>query len=342
MPSNSPAATVRAAATAIAHPNIALIKYWGKADTAANVPATPSLSITLGDLRTRTRVVIDGSFGEDRVVVNGHDSADVRIRQCLDRFRGMAGTTLHVLIETDNNFPTAAGLASSASGFAALVTALDAALGLGLTETERAIEARRASASAARSMFGGFASLCGNADSTAGWVAAPIAGPGHWPLAVLIAVCATEAKATSSRDGMRRSAETSPLYNRWVSSAPDDYRLALTAIEQRDFAALAERSEMNCLKMHAVMLSSAPALLYWNRATVDCMHAVRRLRQRGVDAFFTIDAGPQVKVVCLPDAVDAVRAALGTVAGVHDILTTTLGVGARLVDVDVDADAGAP
>jgi diphosphomevalonate decarboxylase len=321
-------------ATAIAHPNIALIKYWGKADVERNTPATPSLSVTLAGLQTRTRVELSTAFDRDRVIFDGAEQQqpDARIIGCLDRMRQLAGTQLRARIETGNDFPTAAGLASSASGFAALVTALDGALGLHLSAPARAEQARLASASAARSIHGGFVAL----DSTTrtpdgGWAPRPIADCTYWPLAVVVAVCATGRKAVGSGAGMRHSAATSPLYRRWLETAPDDFADALAAVATRDFDRLAARSEANCLKMHAVMMTTLPPLLYCTGATVECMHVVRQLRRTGLPVFFTVDAGPQVKVFCEPEAHERVREALGAVPGVQATLWAGVGQGARLV-----------
>ncbi len=310
-------------AQACAHPNIALVKYWGKADAGQNLPATPSLSITLSALQTRTRVRLAADLTADEILLNGLQVQDAKISQCLDRLRALAGTRLRAQIDTRNNFPTAAGLASSASGFAALVTALDQALGLQLSLAAKAEQARLASASAARSLFGGYASLV--ADQ-----ARQVASADYWPLAVVVAVCSTQAKAVSSSAGMAASSTNSPLYDAWVAGAPADFAQVEAAVLARDFPRLAERAEANCLKMHAVMLSTQPALLYWQAATLACMEQVRRLREQGVPVFFTIDAGPQVKAVCLPAAAPLVAQTLAQVPGVAQVLRAGLGQGARL------------
>ena len=316
-------------ATAEAHPNIALVKYWGKRDGPDNVPATPSLSITLSQLRTRTRVSFEPGSTQRRVTLNGALVNDAKIGACVDRLIARAARPLPaVRIDTDNNFPTAAGLASSASGFAALVTALDAALDLRLTAAERSIEARRASASAARSLYGGFATLSGT-DESASWIARPELDAGAWPLSVVIAICSESAKAVSSSVGMTRS-RTSPFYARWIESAAADFDAARSAVAARDFAKLAEIAEANCLAMHAVMLSARPGLLYWTGATVECIECVRQLRADGERVFFTIDAGPQVKAVCEQGSVDRVRAALTRVPGVKEVLVVGLGGPARI------------
>ena len=308
--------------TAVAHPNIALIKYWGKENEAANIPATPSLSITLDTLTTTTRI---SNAGSDRVFLDGMPVEDGKINACLAMLR--EDFPIPALeIASENDFPTAAGLASSASGFAALVTAIDAHCGLGLSDTERSRYARRASGSAARSIFGGFVGLSGP-----GWVAEPLLDAGDWPLNVVIAITDRSRKTVSSSAGMRRSRETSPYYDSWVRSTAGDYQAGLTAVAKRDFAGLAELAETSCLKMHGVMQSSLPAMIYWRPATVACMHAVRELRGDGLDVFFTIDAGPQLKAICTPDAREQVSARLSEIPGVLATESVGLGGGARII-----------
>jgi diphosphomevalonate decarboxylase len=304
---------------ACAHPNIALIKYWGKAGGDGNVPATPSLSITLDGLVTRTALV---TAREDSLHLNGRLIRDPKVDACLADLRSRYPVP-PVAIRSDNNFPTAAGLASSASGFAALVTGIDALFDLGMSAAERSEWARRASGSAARSVFGGFVALQGPE-----WRARPVLTAQDWPLTVIIAVTDTASKSVSSSDGMRRSAATSPYYPAWVESTAGDFRSAVDQVARRDFAALTELAEHSCLKMHGLMLATRPGLVYWNAATTACIHRVRRLRDEGTSVFFTVDAGPQLKAICLPQHADRVAAALADVAGVSAVLRTGLGGGA--------------
>jgi len=317
-------------ATATAHPNIALIKYWGKRDYAANLPAVGSLSITLGALRTTTCVEFQPGSHEDSVLINGapDPAAQRRASACLDVLRRQAGVTHGAHIEAVNDFPTAAGLASSASGFAALAVAAAAALRLDLPKDALVDVARLGSGSAPRSLFGGFALLRNAPDGIRceQWLAAA-----DWPLVVVVAITSDAAKAVSSREGMALSRATSPFYPAWVSSHEADLAAGRDAVRRRDFAALAELAEHSCLKMHAVMLATRPALLYWCPATLACMHAVRELRAHGTPVFFTIDAGPQVKAICLPEAAGEVKRALAAVSGVTRILESGLGEGARVV-----------
>ena len=321
-------------AQAIAHPNIALVKYWGKSELPGNVPAVPSLSITLDNLCTRTRVLFDPALDADQVCMNdtalpAHAAATQRISESLDAFRALARCSLHARVNTCNNFPTGAGLASSASGFAALAVAADAALNTGLDRSTLSRMARRASASAGRSLLGGFATLA-DAATAADPAAEPLAPAAHWPLEVVVAVCQEGTKQVGSSAGMRASALTSPFYGRWLETAPADLATATRSVLERDFKTLTQVAEASCLKMHAVMQSTRPALLYWNAATMNVLQQIRALQQGGVQVFFTMDAGPQVKAVCIPADAPQVATALAEVPGVSRILRCGLGEGARV------------
>ena len=217
------------------------------------------------------------------------------------------------------------------SAFAALVVAADAALATQRPTLELARLAGAASGSAARSLYAGIVEL------TAGDAQIDLhqlASPADWPLEVVVAVTAAGAKPLSSGDAMIRSAETSPFYRRWVEEQPNDLAVARSAVAERDFAALAAAAEHNCLKMHSVMWTSRPPVVYWNHVTLACMQRIRDLRDQGLGVFFTIDAGPQVKAVCLADDADAVAGSLAGVDGVIDIMRSGLGEGARVTSAE--------
>lgn len=327
------ATTGEAAATA--QPNIALVKYWGKRDAALNLPAAGSLSITLDALRTRTRMRFDDALDADDITLNGeHDEAQSRkIGAFLDLFRVRAGVTTRAQVESGNDFPTGAGLASSASGFAALAVAADRALGLSLDARELSVLARRGSGSAARSIFGGFVEMvAGTRDDGEDAFAAPLLDASAWPLKVVVAITTREKKAISSRMGMDRTRDTSPFYRDWIATVPGDLAVARDAVQTRDFEKLAHISEASCMAMHAVMLATRPALIYWNAATLGCIQCIRALQAEDTGVFFTIDAGPQVKAVCLPDHASRVADALLEVDGVEEVLLSGLGEGARVED----------
>jgi diphosphomevalonate decarboxylase len=318
-------------ATASAHPNVALIKYWGKQDVATNLPAVGSLSLTLGGLTTLTTVNFSADLDRDELTINGasDEVAISRVTRCLDMLRQHAGVGLCASVTTTNDFPTGAGLASSASGYAALVKAAAAALQVDISGDELDLIARIGSGSAPRSLHAGIVLLEKTADNT-GTHCRSVAAPGDWPLSVVVAVTSRQPKDVSSTGGMESSRKTSPTYQAWVDTHPADLAAGLNFVEQRDFTALAEISEHSCLKMHAVAMSSLPPLVYWSGATVACMQRVRELRKSGVPVFFTIDAGPQLKAVCLPEAAGQVHAALAEVPGVLDVLDCHLGKGAQI------------
>jgi len=316
-------------ATARAQPNIALIKYWGKRDTVNNLPAVGSISVTLAELFTEMTVSLDEGLDRDRLVINEQDNEAMlpRISACLDSVIG--ASRAHARIESRCNFPVAAGLASSASSFAATVVAASAAAGGSASTADLASLAGRASGSAARSLYGGFAELRNtNRDIS---VETILEGD-NWPLKVVIAVTSEGPKQVSSGDAMEISRKTSPFYGRWIEGQPDDLDVARAAIRDQDFEKLALVSEHNCLKMHSVMWASRPPIVYWNASTLSCMQTVCDLRSTGVGVFFTIDAGPQLKAVCLESDEAVVRDALSATAGVVDILCSGLGDGARLLD----------
>ena len=316
-----------------ARANFALIKYWGKAESRLNVPAVGSISITLESLWSDTEVEFDSALGSDELVLDGGRRQDqlAKVSLCLDLLREMAGVRTRARVTSSNNFPTAAGLASSASGFAALVTAAAAALELKLSPRELSIAARQGSGSAARSIFGGFVEMhAGHAQDGTDSFAEPLLDRENWPLEVAIAITARGEKEVDSRSGMTRSAQSSPYYPAWVASHPADLDAARAAIARRDFAALAEVAEHNCLKMHAAAMAARPPLLYWNAATLLCLSEIRRLRRSGTPVFFTIDAGPQVKAICEAAARPQIEAALRELPGVLDVLTSKLGPGAEL------------
>jgi len=322
-------------ATAIAHPNVALIKYWGKSDSMLNLPATGSLSITLGGLHTHTSVSFEAGLQQDSLLLDGKtdSAADLRMVRCLDEVRRHACCELFASVESANDFPTGAGLASSASGFAALTVAATRALKLDLPPQEMARIARLGSGSAPRSLFAG-AVLLDIASSPGETLCSTISPPDRWPLSVVVAVTSVEKKAISSTAGMESSRAASPYFEGWVNSHPADLAAGLACFADQDFMRLAELAEHNCLKMHALAMSTQPPLLYWSPATLACMQAVMSLRADGVPVFFTVDAGPQVKAVCLPEAALQVRQRLQQVPGVVQTLDCTLGQGAWVESAD--------
>jgi diphosphomevalonate decarboxylase len=288
-------------ATAVAHPNVALAKYWGKRAIAGNVPATPSLSVSLGGLETRTTVEFDSRLERDRFSLNGMPADATRVSALLNEVRGLAGMTAFAQVDSHNDFPTASGLASSASGFAALARAAVSAADLAIDAPELSRIARRASASAARSIFGGYVALRTDDDAAAEHVHSDL------QMAIVVAAVTNAAKETGSTSGMDHCRATSPFYEAWVADAPAVFTEVRSALIANDLERVGAAAETSALRMHACMMASAPALLYFQPATLDLLSRVRALRADGIGAWATIDAGPHVKVICAPR--DATRVA---------------------------------
>ncbi|HWE23106.1 MAG TPA: diphosphomevalonate decarboxylase [Myxococcales bacterium] len=308
-------------ATAVAHANIALVKYWGKRDEALILPEAASLSVALDRLLTTTTVELGAA--EDSLRIDGrHASAGElrRARVVLDA----AGIRERARIDSRNDFPTAAGLASSASGFAALAVAACAAAGQKRGATELSALARLGSGSASRSVPGGWAVWSGE-------TAEQVAPPEHLPLRLVVALCGEARKAVSSRDGMQKSRDTSPYHRAWIEQCARDLPEALRLLRSRDLAGLGALAERNALSMHADALAADPPLLYWSPATVACLQLVQRLREGGVGAWATIDAGPHVVVLCAPEHAQAVEAALRSTPGVRDALVCAPAGAARVM-----------
>jgi diphosphomevalonate decarboxylase len=330
--------------TARANVNVALVKYWGKRDPALNLPATGSISLTLAGLGVEARVAFDGG-DRDRLEIDGAPAAGeeaARLTGFLDLLRREARIPSRASVVTRSGVPRGAGLASSAAAFAALALAGSRAAGLRLEPSALSALARRGSGSAARSIFGGFVEWHrGDRADGRDSVAEPLAGPDHWDVRVVVALVTSARKAVASREGMARAAE-SPFYPAWVAGADADLAAARAAIGGRDLAALGTVAERSALAMHAVGLAARPPLLYWRGATVDCVHAVWALRAEGTPAWVTIDAGPQVKVLCAPDAAARVAGVLAAVPGVERVLTCGPGGGAEVVGTPDDAVAEGP
>jgi diphosphomevalonate decarboxylase len=324
-------------ATAVAHPNIALIKYWGKRDERLIIPYVDSLSMTLDVFPTTTTVRLSPAAQADSVTLDGTPAAGEqrqRVIAFLDLLREMAGRTEPAAVDTRNSVPTAAGLASSASGFAALAVAGAAAYGLDLDPTALSRLARRGSASAARSIFGAFA-IChaGRGEGAAADLssyAEPVPVPEFDP-ALVIAMVNAGPKAVSSRAAMRRTVETSPLYQSWATSSKADLSEMRVALRRGDLEAVGEIAERNALGMHATMLAARPAVRYLSPATVAVLDSILQLRRDGVPAYATMDAGPNVKVLChRADAARVAESVHGAAPG-SSVVTARRGPGARLL-----------
>lgn len=329
-------------ATATAHPNIALAKYWGKRPAETPLPAVPSLSLTLHGMSTTAEVAFSDEFTRDEVHLDGQvaqGAAAERVVAFIDEVRRRAGIKARARVTSKNDFPTAAGLASSASAFAALALAASKAAGLELSPSEVSDLARMGSISAARSVFGGFVELDAGHDEQEFLAASQLAPANHWDLRMLIAI--TEGKkAESSRAGMERVSETSPYFPAWVGSAPQVMMLARDAVLRKDFQALGEAMEQSAAMMHAVCLAARPALVYLSSGSVAVLHELAQLRKEGTAAYFTADAGPHAKALTLAGDQDRVVERLRSVPGVVEVRVCRPGAGAQLASTSTPPSVG--
>src|SRR5690625_4528285 len=319
-------------ATAKANVNIALIKYWGKRDEELILPTNNSLSLTLDGLFTTTSVHFKEELTEDIFFLDGEQvtgEAFERVTQFLDIIRKEANReNLYAEIRSKNDVPTAAGFASSASGFAALAAASTKAIGLELTEEELSRITRRGSGSACRSIYGGFAEWkMGEKEDGSDSYAVQIAPKNFWDIRIAAVILTDEKKSVSSRDGMKRTVETSPFFQGWVESSFTDLTRMKEGIENRDFAMCGEIAEANCLKMHATTLGANPPFTYWTDSTMKVMQEVRNMREDGIQAYFTIDAGPNVKVIYLPEDEQVIQERLQKLPEVTEITLSKPGDG---------------
>lgn len=283
-----------------AHTNIALIKYWGKADEKLIIPMNNSLSVSLDKFYTETKVTFDSDYPADQLILNGKEANEKetkKIQSYMDIVREIANTDLHARIDSQNFVPTAAGLASSASAYAALAAACNEALQLELSDKDLSRLARRGSGSASRSIFGGFAEWeKGHDDETS--YAHPIDAD-HWEdeLSMIFVVINNQSKKVSSRSGMSLTRDTSRFYQYWLDHVDEDIKEAKQAIEAKDFKQLGEVIEANGLRMHATNLGSQPPFTYLVQESYDAMAVVHQCREAGLPCYFTMDAGPNVKVL---------------------------------------------
>lgn len=305
-----------------AYSNMALIKYWGKRDETLILPTNGSLSMTLDRFSTTTTITFDSDLKEDQLVMNHQEGTEKerhRVSQFLDITRSMANTTDHARVSSINEVPMAVGLASSATGFAALAGAASQALGLPLDGQALSILARQGSGSACRSIYGGFVEWRkGVRNDGLDSYGESIEPQEHWDLAMVVASVGIERKQVSSREGMRRCVATSPYYQGWLDTVTDDLATAKQALFSRDFHKLGKVTEANAFKMHALPLSADPPFTYWQEATLSVMSKVRQLRESGVRAYFTMDAGPNVAVLCKAGDTGIIQQALDGIAGVKE------------------------
>ncbi len=319
-------------ATALSCSNIAFIKYWGNQDHALRIPATGSIAMNLRELTTRTRVQFDPTLNEDQLFINSapaEQAAQQRVGEFLTLVRKRANIDHFARVESENNFPMGTGIASSASAFAALSLAASKAAGMHLDEQGLSRLARRGSGSASRSVPAGFVEWhAGNSEHNS--YATSIAPPDHWDLIDCVAIVSQAHKDTGSSDA-HPLADSSPVQRVRIHQSEQHLAICRRAIQQRDFEAFAHITELDCHLMHAVMMTSTPALVYWQPTTLAIIQAVQAWRKSGIPVCYTIDAGPNVHVICEGEVQGQIQTLLAEVPGVEDVLVAHPGEGVQLI-----------
>ena len=327
-------------ASAVANANIALVKYWGKRDPKLMLPNHGSISMTTQGLSAHTTVEFNVKYGRDILILNGKeiDISSEDYQEYVGNFmrvvREISGNKTPVKIVSNNNFPTAAGLASSAAGFAALAVAVNEALNLGMDKRELSMLARRGSGSATRSIYGGFVEWKRGekADGTDSY-AEQILKPEHWKeFRMVICITSRKEKKIKSRAGMSQTVKTSPMYKAWLETVEKDLEKVRKGILYRDFTLVGKTAEENCLKMHATMITTKPPIIYWGPGTMEIIHSIMDWRDSGVEAYFTIDAGPQVKIMCVEKDTEEILRRVKELKGVEEVIVTKPGEDAKVVD----------
>ena len=315
--------------TAIAHPNFALVKYWGKKESKQNRPAMSSISITVDSMWSKTTIKKNMTSKNHRLFINGKEESDLsRILPSIEYLSKISKSDDYLLVQSENNFPTASGLASSASGVASFVTAYDAHYNIDLKMSDRIEACILGSGSAPRSLIGGFVFMDHNED----YKCNQILKKSDWPLDVLICIASINPKTTSSRVGMEISRETSPMYQKWLDINNEHINSALKSLKEKNLVDLAKVTEENCELMHKVMESSIPSIQYRNDLTHECIAETMNLRASGHRLFYTIDAGPQVKIICEPKSSEFIKKRIMEETDINEIIHTRIGESPRVIN----------
>lgn len=314
-----------------AYTNIALIKYWGKKDEDLILPYNNSLSLSLKEFYTETEVEFRDDLEKDIFILDGHEDIKTlaKVSNFIDYFRNLKGIETRAYVSSVNHVPTAAGLASSASAFAALGGACNEALQLKLNDQELSTYIRLGSGSASRSVFGGLVEWHKGTSHETSF--AEKIDDADFDIAMIAIIVNEKEKKVSSRSGMKNTVETSPYYPQWVNEAAEDLIDMKAAIKDQDVDRIGEIAEANALKMHATMMTSNPSIVYFEPKTLIAMNLVKEMRNEGITAYFTMDAGPNVKVICKSSQCDIIKERLLEEFKEEDLIISEPGYGLEVL-----------
>ena len=320
-------------ATAEAKSNIAFVKYWGNRDAARRVPLNDSVSMNLDHATTTTTVEFDAALEDDQIVIGGqvaNGAARARALAHLDRVRTLAHIETKARVQSQNSFPTGAGIASSASAFAALSLAGAHGAGLELTERELSMLARQGSGSACRSVPAGFVEWIAGSSGEDSY-AISIAPPEHWDLRDIVAVVSAEEKKVGSYEA-HAAAQTSHFLGERLRALQTRFHYVRRAILAKDLALLGPAIEEDAIELHFIAMTSIPPIFYWNPGMVRVIQAALRWRADGLAVYFTLDAGPNVHLICESKDADQVAGLARAVPDVQQVIVNAPGGAARLID----------
>ncbi len=324
-------------ATALATPNIAVVKYWGKRDEELMLPTNSSLSFTMDEtLKTITEIGFDKSLRETSLILDGKKIIGAElagINKVFSYLHDKYDVKMHAKITSKNYFPTAAGMASSASGYAALAFAINAALGLQLSGKELSIIARLGSGSASRSVYGGFVEWQKGtkADGTDSF-AVQIADENHWlQIRNVIAIVDAKKKKVPSRAGMRETVATSRLFKERMKGMDRTLVDMKRAVSSKDFEGFAKITMRESNSMHAVMADAKPPIVYLNDVSRKIIAGVEAINKQDIVAGYTFDAGPNAHIYTLDENVSGVKKMLAGISGIRKTIVCRVGSGPRIL-----------
>ena len=322
-------------ATAVAPSNIAFIKYWGKKDETLRLPENGSISMNLSNLTTTTTVEFNKAFREDEIIINNQkeENAGSRAIRHLDRIRNLAKINLKAKVVTNNNFPTGTGLSSSASGFAALTVAGAKATGLNLSEKELSILARQGSGSACRSIPNGFVEwLDGDTSDTSYGIS--LYPENYWDIADVVTVVSKNKKEISTTEG-QKLAGSSPFFPIRLERIKEKINLIKKYMKNKNFVKFGELLEAEALELHAIMLTSSPSLIYLLPGSLRIMHMVKKWRQEGLQAYFTVNTGQDIHLICQKRNVEEIVKKAEAISEVQKPIVNLPSQGAHIISKDL-------
>lgn len=319
--------------TAIAHSNIAFIKYWGKKDEELRLPSNGSISMTLSDLSTTTTVEFSKKYNIDQITIDGKftgENAGNRIIKHLDRIRRLANINMKARVVSNNNFPSSTGLSSSASGFAALTVSATDAAELKLSKKELSILSRQGSGSSCRSILGGFVEWFDGKESENSY-STQLYDENYWDIIDIVAIVSKEKKEIPSSLG-QTYAKTSPFFEKRLEYMKDRIKECKDYIEKKDFTKFGELIEHEALDLHCIMLSSTPTLIYWTPESLKLMKLIQKWRKQGLESYFTVNTGQDVHIICQDNNKDKIISKLKELDFVNNIKVNYPGKEARLIE----------